>query len=112
MGAARARASAGDLAAATAEALQAAMAFAQRGSVLGYMGMIAYLHNLHLEAKEFREAYRILATGLSVAKRLKQPGAEHLFRALVNRQRDQIMGAASFDKMVEKMIRAAEKPDA
>jgi hypothetical protein len=81
----------------------AAEAFARRG-VLGYMGMIAYLHSRYLDAEELREAYRILATGLAVAKRLEHPGAELVFRALVNRQRDEVMGAAAFDRMVETMM--------
>lgn len=107
LGAARARAAAGDHAAAVREALEGAMAFARAGNALGYLGVIAYLHALHLQAEDHEEAYRILATGLAIARRMRLSTAEHLFRTLVDRMRDHTIGPERFDRMVEQMIRDA-----
>lgn len=107
LGAARAHAAMDDRAAAIHEALEGAMAFARAGNTVGYIGVVAYLHALHEQAGDYAEAYRILATGLAIARRMNLPAAEHLFRALVNRMRDQTLGPDCFDRMVEKMIRDA-----
>ncbi|ATB39040.1 hypothetical protein CYFUS_004479 [Cystobacter fuscus] len=109
LSAARARAAAGDFTEAAAHCLRAAIAFAQRGSATGYVGMISFLHSLQLEAKDYAEAYRTLATGLSVSRRLGIPGAEALLRTLVNRMRDTVLGPERFDRMVEELLRQAKQ---
>jgi hypothetical protein len=104
LGLARLRAAGSDVESALAEALRAAQLYAQQGNSLGYVGVISYLHTLYLQEHNYVEAYRTLATGLSIAKHLKLPVAENILRAQVNRMRDETLGPAKFDEMARIMI--------
>nr|UUL70760.1 hypothetical protein [Vitiosangium cumulatum] len=65
----------------------------------------SYVH----EAGDNPEAYRTLATGLSIARRLGLASAEALFRIQVNRMRDVVLGPERFDRMVEDLLRQSKQ---
>lgn len=104
LGLARSRAANSQIESAITEALNAAKLFASQGNTFGFIGVVSYLHALYLQDQNYAEAYRTLATGLSIAKQLKLPMAESFLRAQVNKMRDETLGAAKFDEMVRKMI--------
>jgi tetratricopeptide (TPR) repeat protein len=109
LGLARAEQGEGKYESAIQSVLEAAKLFANRGQALGFIAMILYLSRIHLEAKNYREAYRTLATGIAVAKHLSLPGGEAIFRAQVNSLREDILGPEKFDEMVTDMIREMEE---
>lgn len=83
--------------------LSAAVSFARQGNALAYTAMIGFLATLRLEAGDPKEAYRVLALGVSIAKRLRYPLAEASFRSQIAALRDQI-DPERFDALVRELI--------
>lgn len=106
VGLARARASRYHVSDAVEATLKAATLFAQQGNGLAYVSMISYVSRLHEQAHNFQEAYRVLALGVSIAKRLGLSGAEQLFRVQIATLRDDTLGPQRFDQMVQAMLDA------
>lgn len=107
---ARAQVGGGDYAAAVRASVDAANQFAQRGQAIGYISMISYLARLYQEQRDFKQSYRTLATGVSIARRLRLFGAEQMFRTQIDLLRSEVLGPVRFDAMVEEMIRQAKAP--
>lgn len=109
LGLARANAGRENFEAAAAAALRAAQTFAAQGSALGYIGVISYLHSLYLQAGRHSEAYRVLAFGLSITRRLHLMAGEIIFRVQINRLRNEILGESKFDEMVRAMLATSKE---
>ncbi len=84
-------------------ALRAATGFAQRGDAVGFFAMVSYLSAIHQQADHPAEAYRVLALGVSIAKRLGIAAAEGALRAQIETLREQL-GAERFDAMVQELL--------
>lgn len=84
--------------------LKAARLYAEQGNVVGYVGMLVLIANLYIQQQNYAEAYRILATGVAIAKQRNWAPVQDLLRVHINRLRDDVMGPARFDAMVREMI--------
>ncbi len=89
---------------AVAACLQAARGYAEQGNLLGLVSMVLFMAGIQTAAKAFREAYRTLATGLAIARHRRWPAAEAVFRAHIDRLRDELLGPQAFDEMVARMV--------
>ncbi len=88
--------------------LKAAVLFAKQGNAVGYVSMITYISRIHREDHNHREAYRVLALGVSIAKQLRLPTAESVFRVQINTLRNELLGPEKFDRMVQEMVSEAK----
>jgi hypothetical protein len=64
------------------------------------------VHGRHPDrGQAFPEAYRTLATGLAIARHRRWPAAEAVFRAHIDRLRNEVLvGPQRFDEMVARMV--------
>jgi tetratricopeptide (TPR) repeat protein len=92
-------------------ALRAAGAFARRGDAVGFFAMVSYLAALHQEAGEPAEAYRVLALGVAIAKRLRVVAGESALRAQIEALRERL-GGERFDAMVQDLLDRRGAPPA
>lgn len=77
---------------------------AKRGDTSGFISMILLIAGIDTDQKDYESAYRVLAVGQSISKYLKLPTAVTIFRAQINRLRDELMGDEEFKKMAEKLV--------
>ncbi len=89
---------------AVAACLRAAKGYAEQGNLLGLVSMVIFMAGIQSAAKAFREAYRTLATGLAIARHRRWPAAEAVFRAHIDRLRNDLLVPAPFDEMVAQMV--------
>jgi|GEM_PF-2994470 len=89
---------------AVAACLRAAKGYAEQGNLLGLVSMVVFMAGIQSAGKAFREAYRTLATGLAIARHRRWPAAEAVFRAHIDRLRNELLGPALFDEMVAQMV--------
>jgi tetratricopeptide (TPR) repeat protein len=101
---ARSQAALGRIDEAVAAALNVAKVHARQGSVLGYTSMIVFIANLYVQAQNYTEAYRTLATGVAIAKKRSWTAVEDVLRLQINRLREEIVGPQRFDAMVQAII--------
>jgi tetratricopeptide (TPR) repeat protein len=104
LGLARAQAAAGSWDDALGTASEATVLFARRGDVNAFMSMVTFLATVHLQAGDTQAAFRTLAFGAGIARRLRLPTAERVLRARINHLREEL-GAETFDSMVGEMVR-------
>jgi len=90
--------------------LKAAKLYAAQGNVVGYVSMIVLIANLYMQQTNYAEAYRILATGVAIAKQRNWAAVQDVLRAHINRLRDGVLGPARFDAMVQEMIDQTRRP--
>jgi tetratricopeptide (TPR) repeat protein len=107
---ARSKAASGNIAEAVDAVLQAARLYAEQSNVVGFVSMIVLIANLYLDDKNYVEAYRVLATGVGIARHRNWAVVENVLRRHINRLRDEVMGAARFDAMVREMIDQTRRP--
>ncbi|TLD45784.1 MAG: hypothetical protein FAZ92_01941 [Accumulibacter sp.] len=91
---------------AVAACLRAARGYAEQGNLLGLVSMVLFMAGIQTAGQAFPEAYRTLATGLAIARHRRWPAAEAVFRAHIDRLRDELLGPQRFDEMVARMVRA------
>ena len=89
---------------AVAACLRAARGYAEQGNLLGLVSMVVFMAGIQTAGKAFPEAYRTLATGLAIARHRRWPAAEAVFRAHIDRLRDELLGPQRFDEMVARMV--------
>jgi tetratricopeptide (TPR) repeat protein len=89
--------------------LKAATLFADQGNVLGYTSMINLISGIYLQQENYKESYRFLALGLSIAKHLNLSMAENLFRDQINTLRNKHLKPKKFDAMVREMSQEARE---
>lgn len=104
MGVARLNALQGRTDAAVQAALDAARRLARQGSLVGYVGMLVFVARLHTDAGQHDQAYRALATGVAIAKHRAWPQVERLLREKIDHLRNEVMGPADFDAMVQRLL--------
>jgi len=104
MGVARLNALQGRTDAAVQAALDAASRLARQGSLVGYVGMLVFVARLHTEAGQHDQAYRTLATGVAIAKHRAWPQVERLLREKIDHLRNEVLGPAAFDAMVQRLV--------
>jgi ATP/maltotriose-dependent transcriptional regulator MalT len=102
---ARLRSARGEHAAAVEPALRAADLFARTGNALGYASAVGTIANLRTQDGDYPEAYRTLAVGEAVARRLGLLQAAAAFREQIAALRERIMGAEAFDRMAAALAR-------
>ncbi|MCB1965281.1 hypothetical protein [Accumulibacter sp.] len=86
--------------------LRAAKGYAEQGNLLGLVSMVLFVAGIQTAGKAFPEAYRTLATGLAIARHRRWPAAEAVFRAHIDRLRNELLGPARFDEMVAVILQA------
>lgn len=91
---------------AVAACLRAAKGYATQGNLLGLASMVLFMAGIQTASEAFPEAYRTLATGLAIARHRRWPAAEAVFRAHIDRLRNEVLGPARFDEMVAGMLKA------
>ncbi|MCM8637615.1 hypothetical protein [Accumulibacter sp.] len=89
---------------AVAACLRAARGYAEEGNLIGLVSMVVFMAGIQTAGKAFPEAYRTLATGLAIARHRRWPAAEAVFRAHIDRLRDEQLGPQAFDEMVARMV--------
>ena len=102
---ARSKASEGRTDDAVDAVLKAATLFARQHNLVGYVSMIVLMANMYIAAKKHADAYRILATGVAIARQQRWQSVENVLRIHINRLRDETMGPSRFDSMVHEMIK-------
>jgi len=104
LGLARAKAARFDIGGGVEASLKAATLFARSGNALAYTSVISFIARLRREQGDYREAYRTLALGVSIAKRLKLAAAEAVFRTQIDQLKNEDLGSERFDAMVREML--------
>ena len=66
-----------------------------------------FVARLHTDAGQHDQAYRTLATGVAIAKHRAWPQVERLLREKIDHLRNEVMGPADFDAMVQRLLDAA-----
>ena len=89
---------------AVAACLRAARGYAEQGNLLGLVSMVVFMAGIQTAGQAFPEAYRTLATGLAIARHRRWPAAEAVFRAHIDRLRNDLVGPQRFDEMVARMV--------
>jgi tetratricopeptide (TPR) repeat protein len=108
---ARSKAAEGRIEEAVGAVVQAATLFARQRNVVGYVSMIVLMANLYIDQADYAEGYRILATGVAIARQRHWPAVENVLRVHINRLRNDTMGAERFDAMVQGMIDQVRQDD-
>jgi tetratricopeptide (TPR) repeat protein len=104
VGLARSKAVGGRAEEAVGAVLEAATLYARQHNVVGFVSMIVLIGNLYAQSKNYAEAYRLLAIGLTIAKRYQWLVVERVLRGHIDRLRNDVMGPRDFDEMVQQMI--------
>ena len=94
---------------AAARCLSAARLLAERGDAPGFVTAVAVLSGIHVRRKMYPEAYRVLATGLGIARHLDLPIAQQVLSGEIARLRDTVVGPERFATMVELMLQQARR---
>jgi tetratricopeptide (TPR) repeat protein len=89
--------------------LAAARLLAERGDAMGFVTAVGMLSAVYVRRKMYPEAYRILATGLGIARHLKLRTAQHVLNMEIAHLRDTIVGPERFAIMVDLMLQQARR---
>lgn len=110
IGMARSQAAQAQSGEAVAACLRAAKGCAEQGNLLGLVSMVLFMAGIQTAAEAYADAYRTLATGLAIARHRRWPAVEAVFRAHIDRLRNDLLGPARFDEMVRGMLSAMKAP--